>query len=101
MQELESLKKCIVTYKDEQFYLVGDIFDITGIQRSYIYLLIKKKKLKALDKEGIKLIYVDSFDEYLINKNKKDVKSNRNELMAKIKSLSDAELEKVMQFIGK
>lgn len=101
MSEIDELSKCLITYKGVKYYFVSDINEITDIHKSYIYLLLKKKKVDFITKEGIKLINAESFNDYLLSRSGSQENTIKAELIKKIKSLSDTDLKKIEKLFDK
>lgn len=87
----------IVNYKGKEYYFVSDICTETGIQRSYIYRLLKQKKLAYLDKEGIKLIEKSGFDDY--QKLREAKASDKTELIKALKTADPKKLEEIKKIL--
>jgi hypothetical protein len=97
LSKLEAKK---VVYNNDEYLFVSDIAEITGLQKTYIYLLKKKKTIKCIEKESITLVDYNSFINYLQHRKERAKKSNKTELISKIKKIEDekvlAEIEGIL-----
>jgi hypothetical protein len=89
-----------IRYLRKDYLFISDINEITGIQKSYVYLLKKKKTIKYIDKEGITLIEYDSFIDYLENRIKRGTEiTSRKAIINKIKTLSEEKLKEIEKLL--
>jgi hypothetical protein len=96
---LKKLQDKIVSYNKHQYLFISDICEITGIQKTYIYLLKKKKTLKFIEKDSVSLIEYDSFIQYFEKRTGKENSINKTELMKQIKNLSNDKLEEIKKLL--
>lgn len=91
------IKNYIVIYQNNEYLFVSDFAAITGLARSYIYLMLKKGKLKYIDKEGIKLITLESVEDYIKSKEKRI--NTKSQVLKDIQNLDDDKLKKLQEIL--
>jgi hypothetical protein len=101
MENLNSkLEEKKINYLKKEYLFISDIYEITGIQKTYIYLLKKKNTIRYIDKDGITLIEYDSFIEYLETKKSRSLgKSSRKDIINKIKKLPEERLKDIEKLL--
>jgi hypothetical protein len=89
-----------IKYLKKEYLFISDIYEITGIQKTYVYLLKKKNTIRYFSKEGITLIEYDSFINYLENRKKRgDDNASRKVIINKIKKISDEKLKEIEKLL--